>query len=162
MAPNIPIKNRFKKIVGIGLWGAVISLGLLALAAWAGSLVRLPITLEHILVIKTTGVLLIIAGVGLHFWSFYTLRNWWLGDQLCTTGPFRYFRHPMYAAWITFISPGVALYLNSWFYLIWVFLLHLIWPRLVIKEELIMSDKFGDTYKTYASRTGRFFPRFPL
>ncbi len=65
----------------------------------------------------------------------------------------------MYAAWITFICPGVALYLNSWFYMFWVLLLHLLWHKLVKKEEIIMIDTFGDIYKDYAGRTGRFLPK---
>jgi protein-S-isoprenylcysteine O-methyltransferase Ste14 len=109
--------------------------------------------------IKTVGIVMVILGLGLHFWSFSTLRNWWVDDKLCTSGPFKHFRHPMYAAWITFICPGFALYLNSWFYLFWVLLLHLFWHKLVKKEEIIMIDTFGDIYKDYAKRTGRFFPK---
>lgn len=37
--------------------------------------------------------------------------------------------------------------------------LHVLWHQLVKKEELIMTDTFGDAYKDYARRTGRFFPR---
>jgi protein-S-isoprenylcysteine O-methyltransferase Ste14 len=64
----------------------------------------------------------------------------------------------MYAAWITFICPGIALYFNSWLYLLWVLVLHLIWHPLVKKEEVLMVKTFGDMYKDYAMRTGRFFP----
>jgi protein-S-isoprenylcysteine O-methyltransferase Ste14 len=108
---------------------------------------------------KMIGVVLVLSGFWLHFWSFFTLRNWWMNDQLCTRGPFQYFRHPMYAAWITFICPGIAVYSNAWFYFLWVLLLHLIWHQLVRKEEIIMMDMFGDDYKDYAKRTGRFFPK---
>ena len=65
----------------------------------------------------------------------------------------------MYAAWITFILPAVALYLNSWIILIFVFLIHPIWHRLVIMEEKMMNEIFQNDYGTYATRTGRFFPR---
>ena len=57
------------------------------------------------------------------------------------------------------MCPGVALYLNSWFYLLWVLLLHLVWHKLVKQEEILMINTFGDLYKDYARRTGRFFPK---
>ena len=152
-------QNKLKKIFGIGPTGAAISLLLLTVFAWADSMVGLPIVVDYTGLIKIIGIILVILGLLLHLWSFSTLRSWWADDQLCTRGPFRQFRHPMYTAWITFICPGMALYLNSWFYLLWVSLLHLIWHRLVKKEEIIMTNEFGDTYKNYAKRTGRFFPK---
>jgi len=41
-------------------------------------------------------------------------------------GPFKYVRHPMNAAWITFVSSGLALYLNFRVYFLWGVALHLI------------------------------------
>lgn len=151
--------NKLKKIIGIGLTGAIISLFLFAIAVWADSMIKLSIFADNADLMKTIGIVLVVLGLVLHFWSFTTLRNWWVDDKLCTSGPFKHFRHPMYTAWITFISPGLALYLNSWFYLLWVLLLHVLWHRLVKKEEIIMINKFGDIYKNYANRTGRFFPK---
>jgi protein-S-isoprenylcysteine O-methyltransferase Ste14 len=156
---SIPGLNQLKKIVGVGPVGAVISLLLLAVFVWADAMLKLSITVAHAGFIKTMGIMLVVSGVGLHIWSFSTLRSWWRDDRLCTGGPFKYFRHPMYAAWISCIAPGFALYLNSWVYLAWAVLLHVLWHRLVRREEQIMVVHFGDTYKEYAGRTGRFFPR---
>lgn len=152
-------QNRFRKIFGVGLTGAAISLIFLFVFVWMDTLISLPIIPDDMDLTKILGIILIILGLGLHFWSFMTLRNWWIDDKLCTIGPFKYFRHPMYAAWVTFICPGLALYLNSWLYLIWIFILHLIWHGLVKKEERIMLDLFGNSYKEYAKKTGRFFPK---
>jgi protein-S-isoprenylcysteine O-methyltransferase Ste14 len=156
---SMPGLNQLKKIVGIGPVGAVISLLLLAVFVWADAMLKLSITVAHAGFIKTIGIMLIISGVGLHIWSFFALRSWWRDDRLCTGGAFKYFRHPMYAAWISFIAPGFALYLNSWVYLTWAVFLHVLWHQLVKREEQIMVDTFGDAYKDYARRTGRFFPR---
>ena len=150
--------NKLQKIFGVGPMGAVISLLLLALFAWADSMIKLPVMVAYTGLMKSIGVVLIILGLGLHFWSFSTLRNWWADNKLCTKGPFKHFRHPMYAAWITFVCPGTALYLNSWLYLFWILLLHMIWHKFVKKEEIIMTDRFGEAYIDYARRTGRFFP----
>jgi protein-S-isoprenylcysteine O-methyltransferase Ste14 len=65
----------------------------------------------------------------------------------------------MYAAWISLISPGVALYLNSWVFVCWVILLHPIWHKLVKREENKMMFAFGKIYVDYAKKTGRFFPK---
>jgi protein-S-isoprenylcysteine O-methyltransferase Ste14 len=152
-------KNKLKKFFGIGPRGATISILLLIIVMWADSMIKLSIAVDYTGLMKTIGIVLVIFGLGLHFWSFFALRNWWVDDKLCTRGPFKLFRHPMYAAWITFICPGVTLYLNSWLYFGWVLLLHLLWHNLVIKEEIIMIDTFGDIYKDYAKQTGRFFPK---
>ena len=152
-------QNKLKKIFGVGPRGAAISLLLLALFAWQDLKIGLPEFVDYTNLMKTVGVVLVILGVGLHFWAFSTLRNWWADNKLCTMGPFQYFRHPMYAAWITLICPGVALYFNSWSYLFWALLLHPIWHQLVKKEEKTMSDMFGEEYKDYAKRTGRFVPK---
>ena len=159
MDRKVPDCNRFKKIFGIGPRGALFSFFLLLIAVGADSVTGLPISVDYAYLVKTIGTIFVILGLILHFWSFFTLRSWWADDKLCTRGPFRHFRHPMYAAWITFVCPGFALFLNSWIYIFWVLLLHLLWHRLVKKEEILMIDTFGDIYRDYARRTGRFFPK---
>jgi protein-S-isoprenylcysteine O-methyltransferase Ste14 len=152
-------KGRFQKLFGIGPAGAAISLLLLALCMWVDRMIGRPISVGYAAPMKALGMVLIILGLGLHFWSFWTLRHWWADDRLCTSGPFKYFRHPMYAAWITFVASGAALYLNSWVYVLWAIVLHPIWHKLVGKEEAAMADAFGDAYRKYARQTGRFLPR---
>jgi protein-S-isoprenylcysteine O-methyltransferase Ste14 len=65
----------------------------------------------------------------------------------------------MYAAWVSFISPGLAFALNSWMILLWSLLLHPLWHILVSKEEKMVEDIFGDEYRRYSKGTGRFLPR---
>ena len=113
----------------------------------------------HPVFIKLVGVVFIIVGITLHLGTAWTLRNWWIIDKLCIGGPFQYFRHPMYAAWITFISFGAAFFLNSWIYIIWAMSLHPVWHRLVVKEEQMMIELFANDYMDYADRVGRFIPR---
>ena len=151
--------EKMQKLFGVGPTGAGISCVLLAFLAWIDYLVGHPAVMGNAIPMKTAGSLLVVIGLGLHFWTFFTLRNWWKNNRLCTQGPFKFFRHPMYAAWITFICSGVILYLNSWILLFLPLLLHPIWHRLVKKEEKVMLENFGNEYLEYAEQTGRFIPR---
>lgn len=148
-----------QKLFGIGPMGAVITLLLLMIAAWVDRISGHPAILANPASIKVIGGVLAIVGLGLFFWSVWSMRNWWAKNELCTRGPFKWFRHPMYAAWITFILPAVALYINSWIILFSVAMIHPIWHQLVILEENILSEIFQNEYREYAARTGRFFPR---
>ncbi len=151
--------NKRQRLFGVGPVGAAISFVWLAIGFWVNGALGHPAILVNPTPLKIVGVALAVIGLGLHFWSMWILRKWWNKDELCATGPFRWFRHPMYAAWITFVLPGFAFYLNSWITLLFVVLLHPIWRFLVIREEKMMLDKFQDEYRVYMSRTGRFFPR---
>jgi protein-S-isoprenylcysteine O-methyltransferase Ste14 len=148
-----------KKLFGVGPMGAGITLTLMAVAIPINDGLSHPQILRCGWLMRVLGVLLICTGPILLFSSIYTLRNWWAKNRLCTTGPFRWFRHPIYAAWITFVCPGIALYCNSLILLAWVLSVHLVWHRLVVREERTMVDHFQDEYRRYAERTGRFLPR---
>jgi protein-S-isoprenylcysteine O-methyltransferase Ste14 len=154
--------DRLKKIFGVGPLGAAVSLLLLALSAKVDRWLGHPVIADDAALLRAIGIALLLLGLGLHGWAFVTLRHWWREDRLCTGGPFRYFRHPMYAAWITFVSSGGALILNSWVYAGWVILLHPIWHGLVKREEAAMRERFGEAYGNYAGRTGRFLPKLGL
>jgi len=151
--------DKIQKLFGVGPRGAAISLILLVLIAWVDRMVGHPAIMVNEVPMKVVGATLVVIGLGLHFWAFFALRNWWVSNRLCTLGPFKLFRHPMYAAWITFICSGVILYLNSWVLFLWLVLLHPVWHRLVSKEEKTMLENFGDEYREYATKTGRFIPR---
>jgi protein-S-isoprenylcysteine O-methyltransferase Ste14 len=152
-------RDRLRKIFGVGPVGAALSLLLLAVALLVDHRLGSPPILPCRSFLTGLGVLLVLAGLGLHFRSMHALSSWWAEDRLCTRGPFRWFRHPMYAAWITFVSLGVALCLDSWVALLWVVALHAMWRGLVTHEEKMMARHFPDEYPPYAARTGRFIPR---
>jgi protein-S-isoprenylcysteine O-methyltransferase Ste14 len=129
-----------------------------AYMAWAA--VPLPVWLRWI------GVCLgLIAGL-LLVWMFRTLgRN--LTDTvvtrkehtLVTTGPYRWVRHPLYSSAALAIV-GNSLVTANWFFFLagclTFLLLLLIRTR---KEEQNLIARFGDDYRNYMQRTGRFVPR---
>jgi protein-S-isoprenylcysteine O-methyltransferase Ste14 len=78
--------------------------------------------------------------------------------SLVIDGPYRWVRHPMYSA--TFLAVvGFTLLSANWFIgLTGVIALALLVVRTPVEERLLI-EKFGDQYRQYMKRTGRFFPR---
>lgn len=78
--------------------------------------------------------------------------------ELVTTGPYRWIRNPLYTAGTT-IFAGLGLLAASWFLLAGaVVALTLVRLRLP-QEEAELEARFGEAYREYARRTGRFLPR---
>jgi protein-S-isoprenylcysteine O-methyltransferase Ste14 len=77
---------------------------------------------------------------------------------LITSGPYRWVRHPLYTIGTSlFISFGMMA--DNWFIaLLGVFTFILMAIR-TPKEEANLIEKFGDEYRNYTKRTGRFFPK---
>jgi protein-S-isoprenylcysteine O-methyltransferase Ste14 len=112
------------------------------------------------------GAALGVAGSALLVWAHRILgKNFFggtkirQGHQLITEGPYRWVRHPMYTA---FILLGLAWFLLSENWLIGGFWLAatimVIFTRLNAEERMLLQE-FGDTYRNYARRTGRFLPK---
>ena len=115
--------------------------------------------------VRWAGVAVGLPTVALGIWTFRSLgRN--ITDTvvtrrehtLVTSGPFRYVRHPLYVtsalAWT-----ANALTTANWFIaLAGVVALALLVIR-TATEEVKLVERFGDDYRRYTARTGRFFPR---
>lgn len=141
---------------------------LAALAAW----LLMPEWLEWSVVsvpaaVPWIGACCLAASLALLAWVHHTL-----GDNfsptlrikekqtLVTRGPYRWVRHPMYAA--VFLSVvGICLVSSSW--LIALISIPGVAPALarrMTKEEAMMVARFGDEYRAYMGRTGRVLPKF--
>ena len=76
---------------------------------------------------------------------------------LVTTGPYRWMRHPLYTS-AALLGLANSLAAANWFFFVTgcaVFLLLAIRTR---KEEENLIARFGDDYRNYMQRTGRFVP----
>ena len=116
--------------------------------------------------IRLVGSAVFLAGDILFVWTHRSLgRNWsprleiMENHTLITTGPYRYVRHPLYAAALI-IALGLSLVSANWLLAltwtgasIWLFL------RRMPAEEAMMIEEFGDEYRDYMKRTGRLIPR---
>ena len=78
--------------------------------------------------------------------------------KLITSGPYRYIRHPLYTFGFIFIMT-ISVSAASW----WIFGLGLVtWVPLALRtplEEQKLIDAFGDEYREYMQRTGRYIPK---
>lgn len=108
------------------------------------------------------GWLWTVAGLALLAWTLWmfhrhhtTVSPYAAATSLCTDGPFRFSRNPIYLGdWLIFV--GVSLLLNT----VWPLLFSpLIWIVLrygVIRhEEAHLSARFGDAYRQYQTRVRR-------
>lgn len=82
------------------------------------------------------------------------------GHQLITHGPYRWVRHPLYSAGLLLC---VSLTLLT---ALWALGVGMLIPLAVLlwrtpREEARLIALFGDEYRAYMRRAGRFFPRLP-
>lgn len=152
--------NIFNRIFGSGTKGLLISLALLFAAFYLKKLFNIPqIFIDQNFIPILIFILLTIISFIIIIWSIVSLNPKLRGKTLITTGALEYFRHPLYAAFLSFFNFGLAFLLNNWIFIIWAFLLHPIWHLLIIKEEKDLKNVFPNEYEKYCKNTGRFFPK---
>jgi protein-S-isoprenylcysteine O-methyltransferase Ste14 len=150
--------TNFNKVFGSGPIGLLISIVLFMIASWLSKQINLPISSNQLIlnsIFFVSGVTTLVIIV----WSVKSLPAGERGKKLCSSGAFKYVRHPLYAAFLSVFNFGLAVYLNSYIFVFWAALLHPIWHSLVVNEEGLMIDIFGETYREYRKTTGRFLPR---
>jgi protein-S-isoprenylcysteine O-methyltransferase Ste14 len=78
--------------------------------------------------------------------------------QLVTHGPYHWVRHPLYTVGSSlFIAFGMMA--DNWFIALLGLFAFLAMASRTPKEEANLVEKFGDEYREYMKRTGRFFPK---
>ena len=78
--------------------------------------------------------------------------------QLVTSGPYHWVRHPMYTVFYC-LSLSFFLLSANWFIgLAWFVVLTIVVVNRLPREETAMIGRFGDRYREYVARTGRFLP----
>jgi protein-S-isoprenylcysteine O-methyltransferase Ste14 len=115
--------------------------------------------------LRWVGFALGLVSLGLWTWTQAALGKEWSAQlqlrkehHLVTTGPYARVRHPLYSAMVG-IGIAFALVTANW---VFVLLAALVIAGLVARvprEERMMIEEFGEEYKAYMQRTGRFFPK---
>jgi protein-S-isoprenylcysteine O-methyltransferase Ste14 len=78
--------------------------------------------------------------------------------QLVTSGPYRWVRHPLYTVGSSlFIAFGMMA--DNWFIAALGVLAFIGMAARTPKEEANLIEKFGDEYREYMKRTGRYLPK---
>lgn len=116
--------------------------------------------------LQAGGLVIWMLGMAVLLWASWVMGRHMSLDglaedhELVTHGPYRYLRHPVYASFAA-ISIGTALVFRSYVLLglsVTLMVTGRWWAH--AEETLLASTEgFGDAYRTYAARTGRFFPR---
>jgi protein-S-isoprenylcysteine O-methyltransferase Ste14 len=111
------------------------------------------------------GLVVLWSGIALRAWSFHTLGRYFTftvqtsHDQpVITDGPYRFVRHPSYAA-ILIAMIGIGLLINNWASL--VVLTAAVTCGLVFRiriEERALLEDVGDGYRRYAATHKRLIP----
>jgi protein-S-isoprenylcysteine O-methyltransferase Ste14 len=122
------------------------------------------LVLQHSLFARNTiGIAVQVLAVLLILWarftfgrrSFHFAANPTEGD-LVTTGPYRFFRHPIYSAVLYFLWIGVLSHLSAESFLLALIATAAIVVRMLMEERLLI--KRYPEYKAYAARTKRVIP----
>jgi protein-S-isoprenylcysteine O-methyltransferase Ste14 len=78
--------------------------------------------------------------------------------KLVTSGPYRWVRHPLYTIGSSmFVAFGMMA--DNWFIAALGILAFILMAMRTPQEEAHLIEKFGDEYREYMKRTGRFMPK---
>jgi len=147
----------------------VLAVALLAEAALAAVAPRrlpglVPLAPATVAVLRATGTVMVLAATALMLAAQLDLgASWRVGiDEgarpgLVTGGLYRYSRNPIYVAMLTALL-GFALLLPSWISLGLLVGAGLGIRRHVRDEEAYLARTYGEEYRRYAARVGRFVP----
>lgn len=116
--------------------------------------------------VRWAGVVIALVGFALLHWAQISLgKNWsdtprMMAEQtLVTGGPYRWIRHPIYAAFLMIL--GATLFISAnW--LVGLSMIGMTVLELLSRirfEEGLMLEYFGDYYREYMKKTGRLFPK---
>jgi protein-S-isoprenylcysteine O-methyltransferase Ste14 len=83
-----------------------------------------------------------------------------INATLVTTGPYHWIRHPMYSAALLLVAAASLLTANVVVMIGGLAMFALLAARSNVEERRLV-EKFGDAYRHYQQRTGRFLPRRP-
>lgn len=145
------------RLVALGGLVAVIMTLNNSLGAWA--YMTLPVT------VRWLAIAILACSVAWVSWMFISLgRN--LTDTVVTrkdavfveSGPYRFVRNPMYTG-LLFVGLSLGVALANWLITALFTLVFALLALRTTREETYLIARFGDQYREYMTRVGRFFPK---
>ena len=114
--------------------------------------------------VQWSGVVLGTASILLLIWVHRALGIQWSTTlqikerhTFVTSGPYEFVRHPMYTS-LTFFFVGLSMVSSFWPFIALLLITTLFFFRIIGREEAMMIEQFGEKYRAYMKRTGRFLP----
>lgn len=115
--------------------------------------------------LRWCGVLVAVPTIWFLYWTLSTLGGnltdtvfTRANHTLVTSGPYRWVRHPFYVALLLLVSAAFLLTANWLIGALGLAVFLLLAVRTPIEEQKL-TERFGDEYRRYMARTGRFVPR---
>lgn len=147
-----------RRVFGLALWISI--LAYLVNPAWLEwSMLPLPTGL------RWAGVTVMLLCLPLVYWVFSSLGKnvtqtvvTRQEHSLVTSGPYRWVRHPLYSVGFLMFS-ALSLASGSWFIGLSLLLGMIPLALRTPIEEARLIERFGDEYRAYMQRTGRYLPR---
>ena len=121
--------------------------------------------------LRWAGVGVILATFSLAISAFFSLGKIYSGTvvysgsvvikyshMLVTSGPYRWVRHPIFTSHFA-LALSIFLLTTNWFIGLALLTLSILLALRVEEEEALLLERFGDEYRAYMQRTGRFLPQ---
>jgi protein-S-isoprenylcysteine O-methyltransferase Ste14 len=149
------------RVAGLAVWIGVFAY--IINPTWMNwSRVELP------LAVRWLGVVMGVLSDLLAYWTFSNLGKnvtptvvTRANHTLVTSGPYRWVRHPLYVMGLIAYL-GFAFLAQNWFIALMSVIVFVIIAMRASKEEARLVETFGDAYREYMRRTGKFIPKFNL
>ena len=157
--------KSYSLLLGLLITYEVVTFFIYLLYPWAllWAAMSLPLWL------RWTGVFIGITALLLFIWvhrslgsNFSTSLRIKDGHTLVTSGPYRWIRHPMYTAFYLLHFSAFLLMANWFIGITWIAGLTMIIALRIRREEAMMIEKFGESYRYYMMSTSRFIPPIKL
>jgi len=153
--------NWASRILVIAILGYFASIALYLLDAQWASWARLALPSW----LRWLGAAGAAASVFLVAWAHRTLGRQYAAEfaiqkehVLITTGPYARTRHPMYTG-LNMFSISLAVMSSNLLLIFFAVLVAVPFPWIAEEEERMLLETFGEEYREYMRRTGRFFPK---
>ena len=116
--------------------------------------------------VRWTGFGAGLASLGFWTWTHLALGTLWSPQlqlrahhRLVACGPYSRVRHPMYTAILAWVA-SLGVVTANWIPIFFAALAAVFLVARVPREEQMMLEQFGDEYREYMRRTGRFLPKW--
>ena len=147
-------------ILGIGPLLAIVGAFAIIILFLLKNAFGLSLTLPSDLFIYSQILAILFAIIGLYFWisSAIHIKKAFRLHTLAISGVFSLSRNPMYAAFIVFFVPAIALFVNDMSILVVSLAMYIAFKYRIRKEEEYLLKEFGDTFKQYAKEVPQLIP----